>query len=104
MNYITPLEFKERRNDDNVLLLDIREPYEWDICSIGGLQIAMGEVSNRISEIDQSKEVVVLCRSGKRAEAVANLLRADFNFPNVTILEGGILAWIDQVDNTLEAY
>lgn len=104
MKYITAVQYKERVNDDGVILLDIREPYEVEICSIGGLQIPMGEVANRIDEIDKNKEVIVLCRSGKRAEAVANLLESDFSFPNVTILEGGILAWIDQVDNSLEAY
>lgn len=104
MKYITAVQYKERVNDDGVILLDIREPYEVEICSIGGLQIPMGEVANRIDEIDENKEVIVLCRSGKRAEAVANLLESDFSFPNVTILEGGILAWIDQVDNSLEAY
>ena len=104
MKYITAVQYKERVNDENAILLDIREPYEIEICSIGGLQIPMGEVSARIDEIDKNKEVIVLCRSGKRAEAVANLLESDFSFPNITIFQGGILAWIDQVDNSLEAY
>lgn len=104
MNYITALQYKERQSDGNHVLLDVREPYEIDICSMGGLHIPMGEVAARISEIDKSKEVIVLCRSGKRAEAVANLLVSDFEFPDVTIFEGGILAWIDQVDSSLEAY
>ncbi|PWL30437.1 MAG: NADH oxidase [Fluviicola sp. XM-24bin1] len=104
MKYITPLEYKERQNNNDAVLLDIREPYELDICTIGGLHIPMAEVASRASEIDQSKEVIVLCRSGKRAESVANLLVTDLEFPNVSIFEGGILAWIDQVDSSLEAY
>lgn len=104
MKYITPLEYKERENSEDLVLLDVREPYELDICSIGGLHIPMGDVAGRISEIDQNKEVIVLCRSGKRAESVANLLVADFSFPNISVFKGGILAWIDQVDNSLEAY
>ena len=104
MQHITPLQFKDTRDENNQILLDIREPYEIEICHIGGLQIPMGEVSNRLSEIDKNKEVIVLCRSGKRAVAVANLIETDFEYPKVTILEGGILAWIDQVDNSLEAY
>lgn len=104
MQYITPLQYKDKRDEKNHILLDIREPYEIEICQIGGLQIPMGEVSNRLNEIDKNKEVIVLCRSGKRAVAVANLLETDFEYPNISILEGGILAWIDQVDNSLEAY
>lgn len=104
MKYITALEFKKRQNDDQVLLLDVREPYECDICSIGGLQIPMAEVANRVNEIDPSREIVVLCRTGKRAEAVGNLLMTEFNCPNVSIIDGGILAWIEQVDDSLELY
>ena len=104
MKYVTPLEYKDREKNTDSILLDIREPYELDICSIGGLHIPMGDVANRVSEIDKSKEVIVLCRSGKRAESVANLLTVDFSFPNVSIFKGGILGWIDQVDNSLEAY
>lgn len=104
MKYITPLEYKERQNNNDAVLLDIREPYELDICSMGGLHIPMAEVASRANEIDQSKEVIVLCRSGRRAESVANLLETDMEFPNVSIFEGGILAWIDQVDSSLEAY
>ena len=71
---------------------------------MGGLHIPMAEVAARANEIDSSKEVIVLCRSGRRAESVANLLETDLEFPNVSIFEGGILAWIDQVDASLESY
>ncbi len=104
MKYITPLEYKELQNSNDSVLLDIREPYELDICSMGGLHIPMADVAARASEIDKSKEVIVLCRSGRRAESVANLLETDLEFPNVSILKGGILAWIDQVDASLESY
>lgn len=104
MKYITPLEYKERQNNNDAVLLDIREAYELEICSMGGLHIPMADVMARANEIDNSKEVIVLCRSGRRAIAVANLLETDLNFPNVSIFEGGILAWIDQVDASLETY
>ena len=104
MNYITPAQYKDRMEDSNVLLLDVREPYEVEICAIGGFHLPMGEVTDRNGEIDKSKEVIVMCKSGKRAAAVANLLETDYSFPNVSILEGGVMAWIEQVDNSLEAY
>jgi rhodanese-related sulfurtransferase len=105
MNYITPIELKQKMDTGSDLtLLDVREDYEREICQIGGLHIPMGEVANRLSEINADSEVIVLCRSGKRAEAVANYLVAEAEMKNVTIVEGGILGWIDTVDNSLEAY
>ena len=105
MNYITPLELKGKLDaKSDLVLLDIREAYELDICQIGGLHIPMGDVSDRVSEINSDFEVAVLCRSGKRAEAIANYLETEAGMNNVTIVQGGILAWIDTVDSSLEAY
>ncbi|MBL4862896.1 MAG: rhodanese-like domain-containing protein [Crocinitomicaceae bacterium] len=105
MNYISPQELKEKLdNNEGTILLDIREKYELDICNIGGLHIPMAEVAERVNEIDVNNEIVVLCRSGRRAVAVANLLTTDFDVQNVRILEGGILAWIEDVDTSLEVY
>lgn len=105
MQYISVTELKAKReNDENFTLLDIREDYECDICSIGGVHIPMAEVLERANEIPKDIEVAVLCRSGKRAQSVANLLENDLGYPNVVIVEGGILAWIEQIDNQLEAY
>jgi len=104
MNYITPVELNEKLNaNSDLVLLDIREAYELDICNIGGLHIPMAEVSNRVNEIDENNLVAVLCRSGKRAEAVANYLSIEGGM-DVTIVKGGILEWIKTVDDSLEAY
>lgn len=105
MQYITVTELKAiRENNENFALLDVREDYEIDICSIGGLHIPMAEITDRSNELSKDKAVYVLCRSGKRAESVANLLINDLDFKDVYIVEGGILAWIEQIDNKLEAY
>ncbi|MEJ6582799.1 MAG: rhodanese-like domain-containing protein [Crocinitomicaceae bacterium] len=105
MQYISVTELKAmKEKNENFVLLDVREDYELDICSIGGIHIPMAEVQDRVNEISKDHQVAVLCRSGKRAECVANLLVSDLNFSNVVIVEGGILAWIEQVDNQLEAY
>lgn len=105
MQYISVRELEEKqKSNESFTLLDVREEYECDICSIGGLQIPMGEVLDRSNEIPRDKSVVVLCRSGKRAESVANLLINDLNYTDVQIVEGGILAWIEQIDNKLESY
>lgn len=105
MHYITALELKNKQQSgESLTLLDVREDYEREICEIGGLHIPMGEIVTRINEVPKDCLIVVMCRSGKRAESVANLLISDLNYSNVVILEGGILAWIEQIDNQLETY
>lgn len=105
MEYITAIELKSKMdNNENFTLLDIRESYECDICSIGGIHIPMNEVSLRVTELAQPELLVILCRSGKRAEALGNVLVQDYNLTNINILKGGILGWIEEIDNTLESY
>jgi adenylyltransferase/sulfurtransferase len=62
----------------------------------------MGEISERIKEIPSDKKIIVMCQSGKRAEAVANLLETEFELNSVFIMEGGINAWIEKIDQTLQ--
>lgn len=84
-------------------LIDIREPYEAEICSIGGDFIPMSEVLDRKDEIRKDIPVVVMCKTGKRAAAVADTL-SRCGFDNVSNLDGGIIAWIEKVDTSLEIY
>ncbi|MFN5147664.1 MAG: rhodanese-like domain-containing protein [Flavobacteriia bacterium] len=103
MRLISAFELHEAiRNGHDFEIIDVREPYEYSSCNIGSIHIPMGEVCDRIAELPKDKNIVIMCRSGKRAEAVANLLMTDFSMSNVYILDGGILAWKDQVDNTLD--
>ena len=69
---ITPRELKARLDrGDDLFILDVREPHEYQICNIGGYLIPLGDLSKRVSELDSSREIVAHCRSGKRsAEAV----------------------------------
>jgi rhodanese-related sulfurtransferase len=101
---ITPAEFLARRDQGEALtLLDVREGWELDVASVPGvLHIPMGEVQQRLAEIDQDKEVVVLCRSGKRSLEVAKLLeRHGYQTSN---LSGGILAWSRDIDASIPTY
>lgn len=104
MNSITAKELKQGLENNTVFLLDIREPYECNIASIGGLQIPMADIPSKVNEIDRSKKVVVMCRTGKRAEAVANLLLCDYQFTDIAVLTGGIESWILEIDQNLEMY
>jgi rhodanese-related sulfurtransferase len=103
MRIISALELNEAlHRGENYQIIDIRESYEYSACNIGSIHIPMGELCDRCSELSSSKNIVIMCRSGKRAEAMANLLTTDFEMNNIWILEGGILAWKEQVDQTLE--
>ncbi|MGH9772156.1 MAG: molybdopterin-synthase adenylyltransferase MoeB [Candidatus Acidiferrales bacterium] len=101
---ITPRELKSRLDrGDDLYILDVREPHEYQICNLGGHLIPLGDLSRRVSELDSSREIVAHCRSGKRsAEAVEFLRQAGFH--KIWNLKGGILAWSDEVDPSVPKY
>ncbi|MEZ4726456.1 MAG: rhodanese-like domain-containing protein [Caldilineaceae bacterium] len=81
------------RERADVLLIDVREPWEYNEAHIPGVTlIPMGEIPNRLSEIPQDKTVIVSCRSGNRSSQVVEFLQGQ-GFTNVHNLSGGILAW-----------
>jgi len=101
---IAPRELKARfdRGDD-LFILDVREPHEYQICNLKGYLIPLGELPRRVHELDSSREIVAHCRSGKRsADAVEFLRRAGFR--KILNLKGGILAWSDEVDPSVPKY
>jgi rhodanese-related sulfurtransferase len=101
---ITPTEFVERRSrGESLTLLDVREEWELGVASVPDVvHIPMGEVADRLGELDRSREVVVLCRSGRRSLQVANFLQQN-GFQAVN-LAGGILAWSRDLDATIPTY
>ena len=101
---IAARELKARLDrGDDLFILDVREPHEYQICNLGGHLIPLGDLSRRVSELDSSREIVAHCRSGKRsAEAVEFLRKAGFR--KVLNLKGGILAWSDEVDPSVPKY
>jgi len=101
---ITPRELKTRLDrGDDIFILDVREPHEYQICNLGGRLIPLGELSRRAAELDSSREIVAHCRSGKRsADAVEFLRQAGFR--KIWNLKGGILAWSDEVDPSVPKY
>jgi adenylyltransferase/sulfurtransferase len=99
------VEELKRRLDagDDLFVLDVREPHEYQICNIGGHLIPLGDLPNRVSELDSSREIVAHCRSGVRSgKAVAFLQQAGFR--KVHNLAGGILAWADKIDPKMPKY
>ena len=106
-NGIPQLTVKElkRRIDagEDAYILDVREPYEYRIANIGGMPIPQTDVPNRLAEIDRDREVIVQCRSGSRSQRVAEFLK-QVGYPRVVNLAGGILAWSDEIDPTVQKY
>jgi adenylyltransferase/sulfurtransferase len=101
---MTVQELKQRRDaGEELFVLDVREPYEYQIANIGGTLIPQNEVPQRLAEIDRNREIVVQCRSGGRSQRIAEFL-AQQGYANVKNLAGGILAWADAIDPKITKY
>src|SRR5205807_9788601 len=97
-------ELKKRLDrGDDLFVLDVREPHEYQIFNIGGNLIQLGDILNRVHELDSSREIVAHCRSGVRSAKAVNFLR-QVGFRKVRNLAGGILAWADRVDPKMPKY
>jgi sulfur-carrier protein adenylyltransferase/sulfurtransferase len=101
---ISVTELKRRIDaGEDPFILDVREPFEYQIANIGGKLIPQGEVPQRLSEIDRNREVIVQCKSGGRSQRIAEFLKQS-GYPRVVNLAGGILAWSNEVDATVSKY
>jgi adenylyltransferase/sulfurtransferase len=89
---------------DGVVVLDVREPNEYQICRIAGSTlIPLGELPSRTAELDRDRELIVHCKMGGRSAKAVALLQ-ERGFTRVRNLTGGILAWIDRIDPSLSKY
>jgi sulfur-carrier protein adenylyltransferase/sulfurtransferase len=89
---------------DRFLLLDVREPHEYQICNIPQAKlIPLGELPKRVNELDSAVEIVAHCKSGVRSGKACDFLR-QAGFKKVRNMTGGILAWSDKVDPSVPKY
>lgn len=88
---------------DDILVLDVREPFEYQIANIGGTLIPMNDVPRRLGEIGRDRDIVVQCRSGSRSQRVAEFLKQN-GYEKVSNLAGGIKAWSEQIDASVPKY
>jgi sulfur-carrier protein adenylyltransferase/sulfurtransferase len=102
---ISPLQLKHLMGKRGaVTLLDVREPFEYQLCRIEGSKlIPLGELRTRAGELDKSAEIVVYCHVGARSAKATELLSA-LGFSNVRNLKGGIRAWSEDVDSRVPIY
>jgi adenylyltransferase/sulfurtransferase len=104
MPEITAQELRQRQDaGEDVFVLDVREPHEYQICNLGGYLIPLGDLAKRVNELDSSREIVAHCKMGGRSAKAVDFLR-QAGFTKVKNLKGGILAWADQVDPTMPKY
>lgn len=98
MKEITVRELKQLIDDKkDFQLIDVREQHEYDEANINGELIPMGDVLSNVDKISKDKQVVVHCRSGKRSATVIGALESQHGFTNLYNLQGGILAYIDEI-------
>ena len=107
MQHLSAPELAARLADpaqEQPLLLDVRENWEFDTCHIAGsTQIPMHLIPIRVGELDDDREIVCICHHGARSMQVAAFLERN-GFSNVTNLTGGVHAWAVQVDPSMPKY
>ena len=104
---ITPAALAARfAAGDRPVLVDVREPHEWDIVNLaehGARLIPLSQVGDRLGDLDPSQEIVVHCKMGGRSARAARQLQ-EAGFHRVLNMTGGILAWSDEVDPAKPKY
>lgn len=103
-NEITVEELRElQTTNKEFILLDVREPFEYDICHLNGILIPLKSLPQHIFKLDKNKHIIVYCKHGIRSRYAADYLQQhDFN--TVSNLTGGIIEWIDKIDPTMQKY
>jgi molybdopterin/thiamine biosynthesis adenylyltransferase/rhodanese-related sulfurtransferase len=105
MKEITVQELKELRDAGTThQLIDVREPFEFEIAEIGGELIPLADVVHQPEKVKKDCKVILHCRSGMRSANAIRVLEEHHGFDNLYNLKGGILAWSKEIDSTVEEY
>ncbi|HWR36801.1 MAG TPA: molybdopterin-synthase adenylyltransferase MoeB [Clostridia bacterium] len=101
---IQPEELKRRLDaGEDIFVLDVRDPHEYKICNLHGHLIPLGDLAQRVHELDPGREIVAHCKGGVRSAKAVEFLRKA-GFLKVTSLAGGIIGWADKVDGKIPRY
>jgi sulfur-carrier protein adenylyltransferase/sulfurtransferase len=105
MKEITPQELKALMDSGaDFQLIDVREPHEIKIATIGGENIPLGTIMQNTDRISEKKQVIIYCRSGGRSGQAVSALEQHLGQDNLYNLKGGILRYADDVDSSLQKY
>lgn len=100
---VDELKHKMDKNE-NIVLLDVREPFESRIASIGGQLIPLGQLPDRFNELNKNEEIVIYCHTGVRSLYAAKYLKDKAGFINAVSLHGGINEWSEKIDSSIKKY
>jgi molybdopterin/thiamine biosynthesis adenylyltransferase/rhodanese-related sulfurtransferase len=101
---ITVQELKKRLdNGENLSVLDVREPHEYEVANIGARLIPLNELPERLAELDRNVPLAVHCKTGGRSARAVKLLQ-ETGFQNAFNVEGGITAWSEEIDPSVPKY
>jgi adenylyltransferase/sulfurtransferase len=102
---ITVKTLKKKFEDkEDFLLIDVRNPDEFDYSNLNAILIPMGEIPERYQEIPKDKEVVIHCHHGGRSKKVIAWLQDNFQYENLYNLAGGIHSWSEEIDSDVPMY
>lgn len=105
MKEISVEELKQKMDaNEDFQLIDVREDWEVEVCTIGGKHIPMGKILDHKDELRTDVPVIMQCRSGGRSANVVSALESRTGMTNLYNLKGGILAWADKIDKSMEKY
>jgi rhodanese-related sulfurtransferase len=91
------------KNNEEIELIDVRTPDEYELCNIEGKLIPLDQIEARFNEIDKSKTVIIMCHHGGRSQRACQFLEAQ-GFQKIYNLEGGIHHWSMQIDPNIATY
>jgi len=104
---ITPAQLKNKLDHgEKITIIDVREPHEWQIANLAGYGarlIPLGQFPHRLNEISPADDIVVHCKVGGRSAQAYEVLQ-QAGYTKIKNLKGGILAWADQVDRSMQKY
>jgi rhodanese-related sulfurtransferase len=101
---MSPKQLATHLQSASPMLLDVREPWEFEICQIeGSVNIPMGQVPQQLSQLQTSAEIIVICHHGVRSQNVIRFLQQQ-SIDNLINLDGGVDAWAREVDPDMPVY
>ena len=106
MRHFTPIQLQEflASANEQPLLLDVRERWEFEYCSIeGSVLIPMGQLPDKLETLDSSQEIIMICHHGIRSRQMGYYME-QAGFTHITNLDGGVEQWANDVDITMKRY
>jgi rhodanese-related sulfurtransferase len=102
---LTPVQLSEKLSaQPGIRLIDIREPFEWELCRIEGAELLpMNSIPDRLGELGQDETIILYCHHGTRSAHALNFLYAQ-GYRDIAHLAGGINAWAQDIDSTMRTY